>query len=51
MNERLADRPRAGPIFRALPDARKAAISAATEKFSYDLVGEWAPGDPLFFIS
>lgn len=48
MNERLAGPPR-GSVFRALPDARKAAISAATDKFSYDHVGEWGPRGPALF--
>src|SRR5690349_8835630 len=35
----------------ALPDLRESAISAATYGISYDRVGEWAPRDPLFFIT
>jgi hypothetical protein len=32
-----------------LPHRPKTSISAATDKFSYANVGEWAPRDPLFY--
>jgi len=49
MNERLAEPWAHQPGDRALPDARETAISAPTDKFSYDRVGEWGPRGPALF--